>query len=402
MNMRKTIPSLIVLTFVACADEPPLTPVNLAKLPADAKPCPAVPVKSISAAMSATFAVLEDGSVCGWGDGLPIDREAHSPELLPALARVVQVAGGYQFACARNDDGAVSCWGNGEYGATGVKSEKYVAKPSPIAGLSATAIAAGEHHACALLADGSARCWGRANFGQLGDGSKVDKAIPSPVAGITDAESLACGFDTCCVTRKGGSVACWGIFAWEEGERQHPTPVEIPGVTGAKRVVVGPNQGCAFSESGDATCWGSSVFAELGGREAVLWPPRAAPDFANAKQIAFTYETAIWINESGTTFGRGMNASGELGIGEQARYRNGAPTITVPRPLALHDAVELAASRQHLCARLASGSVVCAGANSNGQLGNGPTGVSSARMLVALDRRQPATSGSEPNRKVSR
>ena len=45
--------------------------------------------------------------------------------------------------------------------------------PSPLPGLSATAIAAGFEHTCALWSDSSVACWGANDYGQLGIGSTM-------------------------------------------------------------------------------------------------------------------------------------------------------------------------------------------------------------------------------------
>jgi len=77
--------------------------------------------------------------------------------------------------------GTALCWGNDQSGrlGDGQTSARGVAVPVMTLPTTVVNIAAGFDHACALLQGDELRCWGRGTNGQLGDGAGVDR--PSPV-----------------------------------------------------------------------------------------------------------------------------------------------------------------------------------------------------------------------------
>ena len=102
------------------------------------------------------------------GDGTTEARTA--PVSVMITGTIAQVVAGANQTCARDEGGAVSCWGEG-YGAT----------PQAVGlGRPARQIASGAFHACARLDDDSVWCWGRNYYGQLGDGS-VGNEFSAPV-----------------------------------------------------------------------------------------------------------------------------------------------------------------------------------------------------------------------------
>lgn len=198
-------------------------------------------VTSVAVGLAHTCALLDDGTVRCWGEassgalGLgnldDIGDDEH-PGDVPAVdlgpgRTAVALAAGYFHTCAMLDDGAVRCWGWGEYGALGTASTAIVgddespAAVPPVdlgAGRVAVAIGAGGSHTCAVLDDGSLRCWGQNDKGQLGYASTAtvgDDESPASVgpvdlgAGRT-AVAVDAGERHTCAVLDDGSVRCWG------------------------------------------------------------------------------------------------------------------------------------------------------------------------------------------------
>jgi len=166
----------------------------------------------LSAALATTCALLDDGTVKCWGKnahgelGLgDIAARGDGPgemgDLLPAVSlganrRAVQVAAATLHTCARLDNNAVKCWGDGSLGQlglgdTGVRGdgpgEMGDLLPSvPLGtGRFARFIATNNAHTCAILDDDSVKCWGYNRYGQLGLGDFFNRGdTPS---GIGDA-----------------------------------------------------------------------------------------------------------------------------------------------------------------------------------------------------------------------
>jgi len=137
-------------------------------------------------------AVLADGTLWMWGDGLSgqlggavTAREAPAFQV-PGVAGARSVAMGYNHALVLLSDGTVIARGSstsqvwGYWGELGDGTSTPHIEFQPVPGLSGvTQIAAGAHTSSALLGDGTIRAWGQNTYGSLGDGTTTD--APSPV-----------------------------------------------------------------------------------------------------------------------------------------------------------------------------------------------------------------------------
>ncbi|HUB10076.1 MAG TPA: RCC1 repeat-containing protein [Myxococcales bacterium] len=122
---------------------------------------------------------------------------------------------GIGHACAVSDGGELSCWGTGVFGELGngqTGPAVYEATPTPVMGLPApvTSVAVGGNHTCALTVDGAVLCWGRGEFGSLGNGSTTDESVPTAVPGLgSGVVAIAAGeMHSCALTAT--ALYCWG------------------------------------------------------------------------------------------------------------------------------------------------------------------------------------------------
>ncbi|GFO54927.1 hypothetical protein GMSM_19340 [Geomonas sp. Red276] len=183
------------------------------------------PVVAASAGDAHVLALLENGTVMGWGSNgsgqLTLDRSittvsAPAPVLLPGRADAV-AAGGYH-SLALMPDGSVSAWGSNSHGQLGDGSTQDEVLPVTVSGLSqVVAIAAGNDHSLALKRDGTVWAWGAGYRGQLGndDPRKLDSAVPVQVRNIdgsalTGVIAIAAGDGFSLALRSDGSVIGWG------------------------------------------------------------------------------------------------------------------------------------------------------------------------------------------------
>lgn len=134
--------------------------------------------------------LVADATYC-WGQGTMgelgngLSTNSASPVAVPSLgANVTSVVanGGpmdFDASCAIVG-GAVRCWGNGLFGRLGQGTTNNEPTPVAVEGLPSdiVEIALGYDHACARSADGTLRCWGRGDSGQLGDGASVSSLTP--------------------------------------------------------------------------------------------------------------------------------------------------------------------------------------------------------------------------------
>lgn len=74
----------------------------------------------------------------------------------------------------------------------------------------AAKLALGAKHACGLLPAGEVRCWGDNVHGQLADGTQTTRASATPTKIPAGAVALATGEDFTCALDGAGAVRCWG------------------------------------------------------------------------------------------------------------------------------------------------------------------------------------------------
>jgi alpha-tubulin suppressor-like RCC1 family protein len=154
--------------------------------------------------------------------------------------------------------------------------------------------------------------------------------LPPLVASGQDivTQVSAGGIHTCAVM-SGGRVKCWGDNS--EGQLgegttiNRSTPVDVAGLSfPVSAIATGAYHSCALSTAGAVKCWGDNLNGQLG---------------------------------DGTTVSRSMPVD-VIGL--------------------TSDVQEIATGAYHTCALTRSGAVLCWGANSSGQLGDG-TGVAPSR-----------------------
>jgi alpha-tubulin suppressor-like RCC1 family protein len=147
------------------------------------------------------------------------------------------------------------------------------------------------------------------------------------------------------------------------------TPGEAPKVV---EVAVGGMSTCARTDpsaGGEVLCWGDNYFGQLGlgtsGRDRGTLRPIKIPGLRGVVQLAVRATHACARMLDGTVRCWGHDVDGEAG--------QGTPKHTVASPTevpGVHDVVEIALGDAHVCARLASGSVLCWGDGGHGQLGD--------------------------------
>lgn len=178
-------------------------------------------------------ALLPDKSVACWIGALtytasgPAGYRPATTTAISGLSDVAQV-GPYEGnpapgvdACARKNDGTVSCW-----------LDTGAASAVSAFGSSVASLASGWRNACALRTDGSLHCWGpnSADFeGVVGDGTDIDRASPVPLTSLgTDVAQVSVGMRTACAIKKDKTLWCWGYRpgTGTNGIERSPVPIQ--------------------------------------------------------------------------------------------------------------------------------------------------------------------------------
>ena len=226
--------------------------------------------------------LIDDGSIWCW------EGERHRgalPEKLPHYGSTrfaTSFALGNDFICAVQDDGEVSCSGDGYYGAIGDGNWDSRENPTTTEEFGnnnpAIDISSAGSTLCALTENSEVWCWGSNTGGQLGDGS-TDWARNSPGIipffdnqdPIVSIESA--GYGNFCALLENGDVYCWGSnydASLGDGTRNEsnvpvkvigiPSPVNDLSSTSAEYSV---GSYCALINENQIYCWGGQWDNEI-------------------------------------------------------------------------------------------------------------------------------------------
>lgn len=317
---------------------------------------------AISAAMNFSCALLSDATVWCWGDNnasfiSAADDEVLTPHKVEGLDGAVEIATANARLCARMDDGAVLCRGNGSNG-SGATLETMIEE-------GATRLSAGGFHMCATVGENATlHCWGDNGFGQTGaDGAQT--AEPTPVEGADNIVHIAAGDFHTCATTDADQVLCFGDnyarqLGVEGGESREPVthPFFSASTYPVFELVAGSTHTCALSNSAEVWCWGDNTFGQLA-IDTELLEYSAEPDGVEAddaleKLAAGNYRTC-GVGTAGRVFCWGQDHTDTI------QHVHAIPFLQA--------VTQLAIGQNHTCALTEDAAIFCWGANATGQLG---------------------------------
>lgn len=301
------------------------------------------------------------------------------------------VAGGVH-TCALLEDGIVRCWGDGLVGSHGqghgedIGDDELAGAGLPVdIGGPARDLAAGEYHTCALLEGGDVVCWGGNTYGQLGYGNQEhigNDEAPADVGPVpigVPAIRLALGIAHTCVLASDGSVHCWGDGSYAQGGHGlvgvgHDAPItgrtEVDvGEGTVVEVACGGYHTCVRFEDGSMRCWGRGNEGQLG-----------TGSMDDTRDTPVAELPLVQLDEPATAIGLGGLFSCALTEGGVYCW-GGLPNLdNVPSPQGLPPVdlgpgipIQVVGGSQHACVLLDDGSVRCWGAGDRGVLGYGNT-----------------------------
>jgi len=286
-------------------------------------------VVEVALGSSHTCARKQDGTLWCWGsngsgelgDGTKMSKS--SPVQVTSLgSSVVGVAMGYEYTCARKQDGTLWCWGNNLAGKLGDGTEVNKSAPVQVAGLGAAVaeVALGYHHTCARKQDGTLWCWGRNLFGQVGDGTTTDKHNPVQVPLLASVVEVSLGYGHTCARKQNGSLWCWGLN--QDGQLgigsglQKDSPVQVAALgTAVIEVVLGGWRTCTRKQDGTLWCWGQGGVLGDGTPTGYSTPTQASTFGTDVVEVALGDGHMCVRKQDGTPWCWGENYNGQLGDG---------------------------------------------------------------------------------------
>jgi len=233
------------------------------------------------------------------------------------------ISAGVDFTCARRNSGAVICWG--AILGFGSRANAVLFGPG-FDTLRATTISAGAAFACVVNTTSDGVCWGDGEQGQLGNNLGYGPMDAELVAGGHKFVAIGAGTMVTCGMATDGAF-CWGRHPdWNNPiSNDINAPVQVSTFNSYRNVAVGTEHACATINGFNGVevdCWGIDSV----GQQAI--DPTMFSTF-----VPFTIRS------------------------------------TFPTPVR-----RVSANDSTTCAELTTGGVQCAGANGEGQLGNGMTG----------------------------
>jgi cysteine-rich repeat protein len=200
---------------------------------------------------------------------------------------VTQIAAGEEHVCVVLVGGTVRCWGSGFNGKLGYGSQNHIGDNEQPAtagnvdvGGTVTQIACEHHHTCARLDNGAVRCWGDGSDGRLGYGNQTsigDNELPAVAGNVSVGGAVAqldVGSLHTCARLDSGAIRCWGFNDFGQlgyGNGASIGDNELPSTAGnvnfggiATHVTTGERHVCVILDTGALRCWGRGSYGQLG------------------------------------------------------------------------------------------------------------------------------------------
>lgn len=240
-------------------------------------------------------------------------------------------------------------------------------------------VVTGGAHTCALTTLGAVKCWGHDGFGQVGDAANADdKFLPVDVAGLSSGvQAISAGGSHTCALTTAGRVKCWGRDDGEQlgdgaGETHQATPVDIADTnTEFKAITAGGGHTCALTVAGQVKCWGLDATGQIGEGGDTLDKP-VPMDVAGITEpvqaIAAGGQHTCALLTTGTVMCWGSDSEGQIGDGPGPA----APKHTPVNVSGLSNVATIAAGDFHTCAMTTTGAIYCWGNDAFGAIGDGP------------------------------
>ncbi len=342
------------------------------------------------------------------GDGVPDRLEGLNLDFVSESD--ISISGGFRHTLYLKDDGKVLATGSNSFGQIG---DGTVTDNSPYFGPTEVKLAfstfdnvaatsGGLHHSVYLKNDGTVWAAGKNDFGQLGDGTEgaatengVDQANPVQVIDsggnpFTDVVAISAGFDhTVYLKDNQGVKEVWtvgrnvdpynraaGQLGYESPSISNPSKVNINNVV----AIAAGGYHTVYLKS-DGTVWASGYNGQGQLGDGTWTTSRLNPvqvidaqsnPLTNVVAISAGQHHTVYLKNDKTVWAAGANNDGQLGDGTNTT--SAYPTqVTNADDSAFDEVVGISAGHDHTVYLKSNGTVWAAGDNYQGQLGDRTT-----------------------------
>ncbi|MDB6131958.1 MAG: chromosome condensation regulator [Verrucomicrobiales bacterium] len=355
-------------------------------------------VRSVTAGRNCTFFLGTDGVLTGVGYNvvgqLGDGTETNRPEPVVLMTSVASVAAGGGHTCFLKTDGTVLATGDNYNGQLGDGRMGYSTVPVPVPGLAAgvQAVSAGQWCSLFLKTDGTVLGTGLNFSGQLGDGSDINRRSPVPCA-INGVNRISAGYSVSIFIKTDGSVHFSGGNLFSRFGGSYTRPVALPAV-GACWMASSGEHVLFLQSARTVAAAGNNFMGQLGDgtgeyRQSLV----QAAGVSGAVGVAAGWDHSLFLLGNGTVMACGRNTQGQLGGYYDSDWDGWSYTSRLsPLPVqGLSGITAVAAGGWHSFFLKGDGTVLAAGFNGTGQLGDGtsidrstPVPVSGLRNVQAV------------------
>ena len=358
-----------------------------------------LPPVSTSAGKHQTCAVRgsgTDATLRCWGRndmgqlGTEARVDAPAPVDVPEVVAPLDVDVATDHACAVDQLGDISCWGDNTHGRVSAQGPAGILGPTTFSHprMNFVGVCATDSTTCGLSERGRLICWGTNNSGLLGTslnaGARVEHHVePFPARRFA---TVACGGAHMCGTTFNGESVCWGSndrgqlgagitdpVSGQPLKINSPTPNTKYGYFS-----LGEKSSCGVAYNGDLYCWGDNSQKQLSSAvvnestnlptlyRGIYLEDEAAIPYVSEVALGDSH-TCATLREDGTLRCWGSNLYGQLATTpDKATEDVSNPTDSfITTPLSA-----LAAGARHTCGFDGS-QLLCWGDKANGRLGRG-------------------------------
>jgi len=297
-------------------------------------------------------------------------------------------------------------------------------------------LASGSDFSCALFESRAVKCWGSNSDGRLGIGATGTVGTIGKVSTVSSFDypmsraesisfpsgfvvnSIAAGGHSACAIATDGRLLCWGknddgqlgrdsglALGDDPGEITAASPIDLGSGRTAKKVSLGTSHTCAILDNDQLKCWGKNNNGQLGlgdnnargdgaGEMAVLPSVDIGAFTAKAVWAGFSHTCVIRGNDSLVCFG--ANSSGQLGDGSNVTKGDETSEMGANLAVVLTDVSTVAIAGASTCAsKIGTNSsdrnVWCWGENTYGQVAQNNTTNYNTPQLVKTHATAPGT-----------
>lgn len=336
-------------------------------------------VKDFAAGSSHIAALMQDGTLCAWGEnsrgqlgdgGAYIQR---TPMEVTGLKDVESVSASDTFAAALTHDGDVWAWGSNSHGQLGNGKKEDSLLPVKVEGIEGIKyLSTGNSHVVVLKEDGTVWSWGSNSCGELGDGSYEDSLLPVQTVGLKNIISVSAGNGFSMALAGNGTVWVWGNSSYVPKKSKTiidiSKPVKVEELKAVAAIEAGDECSLAVTKAGFVSGWGNNFSGQLGFSpdedDNVKEKPKAIGGCNYIKSVSIGGGHVLSLSYDGQVKAWGKNDRGQLGNEQFAEFNS-------PRTIEnLKNIAAVTAAGSHSFAIDREGKVWAWGDNTYGQLSN--------------------------------